>query len=217
MKKLLFLLLCLSVYFVGKGQIVIKPKIGLTLSRVNPPTPDFFYYQPNNQILKIGFQVGGGVEYNLNSMFTLEADLLYTRKGLRDTTHIRGPFINSYYKGYSYNFHYIELPVLIHFRVDNHLKLGVGPSVSYLVKAQYFLGGEKKNNSSIDYSNFDFGLLGDASWTVQRFEAGARFTYGLSKVDFVSKYFDPELPSQSAGTIGKNRTFQFYINYLIKK
>jgi hypothetical protein len=217
MKKVLFLFLCLFVCFVGEGQIVIKPKIGLTLSRVKTPAPDFFYYQPDNQILKIGFQAGSGVEYNINSMFTLEADLLYTRKGLRDTTHIPGFGRYSYYKGYSYNFHYIELPVLIHFKVDNHLKLGVGPSVSYLVKAQYFLGREKKNNSSIDYSNFDFGLVADASWTVQRFEVGARFTYGLSKVDFVSKYFDPEFPSQSAGTLGKNRTFQFYINYLIKK
>ncbi len=217
MKKVLFLFLCLPVYFVGEAQFVFKPKLGFTLSKVKPPTPDVFYYQPDNQILKLGFQLGGGAEYNLNRVFTLEADLLYTRKGLRDTTHIRSFFIDSYYKGYSYNFHYIELPVLFHFRVDSHLKLGAGPSVSYLVKAQYFLGGEKKNNSSIDYSNFDFGLVGDVSWTVQRFEAGARFTYGMSNVNFESKYFDPEFPSQSKGTIGKNRTFQFYINYLIKK
>lgn len=213
--KTFFLFFCLTACFCGEAQYIIKPKLGLSLSRIKAPIDPYSYQ--NNQISKIGLQAGAGIEYELNTFFTTEVDLLYTQKGLRDTTHIRSMMRDSYYKGYTYRFHYVELPILLHFKVDKHFKLGAGPSLAYLLKAQYFLGGEKKNNSSIDYSNFDFGLVADASWTVKRFEGGARFTYGQSTVNFAAKTFDPEFPSASKGSIGKNRTFQFYLNYLIKK
>jgi hypothetical protein len=210
------LLFCLMIAFNTKAQYIIKTKLGVNLTRVRIPDPDNWPYYADLQVLKIGLQAGAGIEYNLNSFFTAEADLLYTQKGLKDTTHMQYFRVNGE-KGFAYNFHYIELPVLVHFKVDDHLKLGAGASVSYLFKTQYYLDGKKRKNSSINYSNFDFGLVAEASWTIKRFEAGARLTHGISNVKFKSKYFDPELASESKGTIGKNRAFQFYLNYLIKK
>jgi hypothetical protein len=203
-------------FFFAGAQYVIKPKLGMSISRMKQPPPDFWGYS-SHQANKIGFQTGVGIEYDLNPFFSVESGLLYTQKGLKDTTTRGGRFLNSYDKGYTYRLHYVEVPLFLHFKVDNHLKLGTGASISYLVRVQYFLGGEKKNNSNIDYSNFDFGLLADASWTVKRWEAGARFTYGISQVKSTRKTYDPEFPTENAGVIGKNKTFQFYINYLIKK
>ena len=212
----LTLTFALQFCFVARAQYVIKPKLGFTLSRIKEPAHDpNYFYQPSYQVLKIGLQAGAGIEYGLNSFFTAEADILYTQKGLKDTTHLPSlTFFGSYEKGFRYRFHYIELPVLLHFKVDQHLKLGAGPSLSYLFKAEYFYGNKKKKNSNMDYSNWDFGLVGDASWTVKRFEAGARLTYGISKINLRSS--DPEF-STTVGATGKNRTFQFYLNYLIKK
>lgn len=215
--RFLSLIFLLQSHFFATGQYVIKPKLGFTLSRIKEPPPDLnYFYQPSCQVLKLGLQGGAGIEYDLNSFFSAEADLLYTQKGLKDTTHLPSSTFFGYEKGFRYRFHYVELPLLFHFKADQHLKLGAGPSLSYLFKAEYFYGNKKKNNSNIDYSNWDFGLVADASWTVKRFEAGARFTYGISKTNCVRAYDDPEL-STPVGVIGKNRSFQFYINYLIRR
>lgn len=209
-------MLLLQFCFLAKAQYVIKPKLGLTLSRIKePPADPNWFYPRSYQVPKIGLLAGAGVEYDLNPFFSVEADLLYTQKGLRDTVHISTFTFLGYEKGYRYRFHYVELPLFLYFKVDQHLKLGVGPALGYLFKAEYLYGNEKKKSSNINCSNWDFGLAGDASWTVKRFEAGARFTYGISEVKVIKNY-DPEFSIPYSIT-GKNTSFQFYINYLIKR
>jgi|GEM_PF-4560007 len=69
------------------AQLVIKPKLGLSLAKMKRPEPGTF--DPEfHTVNKAGFLFGVAGEYSLNSKISLQIEILYVQKGLKDTSHI---------------------------------------------------------------------------------------------------------------------------------
>ena len=205
--------LCCS--FFSFGQVSIKPKAGVNITRMERPKADFWWQ--DNQVSKVRLHAGVALEFPVYNKITLQAEVLYTQKGLEDTSHISSMFLNGnpYYKGYGYRLHYMELPVLFRVPFVNGIRLGVGPSISYLLAANYMLEGKKVRDMGASFSKLDYGLIGDLSYQFKNVEIGARYNYSLGTVKFVGEY-DPEFDTGGNKPLGKNRAFQFYLGYVIK-
>lgn len=173
-------------------------------------------YSANEQVSKARIQAGVAVELPFRKRLTLQPELLYTVKGMRDTFDVYyGPQSSaSDFRGHQYNFHYLELPVLVRFS-DHNLRVGAGPSVAYLLYTKYRSSESMPFNIKKKYSKFDVGLNIEASYRIKMLEIGTRFTYGLLEVKKL-KNSDPEVYSDET-IIGRNRSLQFYLSYCLKK
>lgn len=211
--KLAFFIFFLLVLNPSFSQVLIKPKIGTAVSCMQTDLPD---YSANQQVSKARIQAGVAVELPFKKRFVLQPELLYTVKGLRDTfeTFSRPWPSASDFKGYLYNFHYLELPVMIRF-LDHNLRVGAGPSVAYLFHTKYKSGENMPFNIKRKYSKLDVGLNIEAAYRIKLLEIGTRFTYGLSDVKQL-KNSNPEVYSDEV-IIGKNRSLQFYLSYCFNK
>ena len=142
MKYLMNLILVLGISHFSYSQATIKIKGAAVVSHLSRPPSN----SSGAQVPKIGFQTGAAFMFS-HKKISLQAELLYTLKGLRDTTYIYSvvPTGNGYpyYRGYGYNFHYIELPIILRLPFVDGVNLGIGPSVAYLLHSDKILDGRK--------------------------------------------------------------------------
>ena len=212
MKHISMLLFVITISIMSFGQLVIKPKAGMNISQMQTQKTDFSWQ--DNQVPKVRFHVGLALEYPIFNQIKVQAELLYTQKGLKDTSHIPSRFLGSpAHKGYGYNFHYLEVPVLIRFPFSSGFHLGVGPSIAYLLKTDNILGGEKVNSQDLTFTKFDYGINGDLSFSFKQLEIGARYNHSFATLKYSSTSNDPELFLPNNEVIGKNRVFQLYFGY----
>lgn len=211
--KLVFAIFLLVIFNTSFCQVLIKPKIGTAVSCMQKKLSDYSFSQ---QVSKARIQAGIAVELPFKKRLILQPELLYTVKGLRDTveTFSRTWLSAPDFKGYLYNFHYLELPVLVRFS-DHNLRVGAGPSVAYLLHTKYHSSENMPFNIKKKYSRLDVGLNIEAAYRIKLFEIGTRFTYGLSDVKQL-KNANPEFYSDEV-IIGKNRSLQFYLSYCLNK
>ncbi|ANE51304.1 porin family protein [Flavisolibacter tropicus] len=221
MKYPIVLVLLLTITNVSFCQLTVTARAGINISHMQRPKPEGVAVRQDNQVVHIGYHAGASVALPVSKNLSIQTGLFYSLKGLRDTTHLSswslgGP---AYYKGYGYNFHYLELPVLIKAKLSDYIHLGVGPSLSYLVQVDEFLDEKKIGKRDLQLSKMDYGIVGELSYTKKRFEMGARYSYSLSSVRYERigsndpEFYNPYVEE----SIGKNRSVQFYVGYALIK
>lgn len=154
----------------GKDVKVIEEDIGVDL------------------VSKMGFCAGGFITYNINDMFAIQPELLFTMKGVKAEEEVLGETVKITIK-----VNYLEIPVLAKLSIPTpgtvKPSLFVGPSLaiklSSKLKIEY--AGESEEEDLEDLKSTDFGLvfgggvdfaLGQGKLTVD-----ARYTLGLATTD----------------------------------
>ena len=184
------------------------------MSKLKRPAGSFI--GQDNQVFKLGPMVGMAAEFPLKKRLSFQAEVMYSLKGLKDNSVVpRGSFGD--YHGYGYNFHCLELPLLLRMSFNNNLKVGFGPSVTWLTNIEEIMEGINVTEPGRPFTSFDWGLNGDISYLFKRFEFGARYYYGLQMIKYNGDS-DPEFPANpNITSIGQNRTFQVYVAYVFRR
>ncbi len=154
---------------------------------------------------------GGYFSTSLNSHFSIQLEVLYIKKGWKETITIvdDGGFVLGTANG-KMELPYIEAPILIKYSTKSisNLNFYIAPTIGYILEAEYSSSGYW-NDYSVDtkywFNNYSFGLgLGlDYMFNVknQQITIDVRYTEGLSDI-YKSETFSL-----------KNKVFSFYVGY----
>lgn len=156
MKKSLLFVLFALVSMVSFAQISWNAKVGMNMSN---------FTGSDETDMKIGFNVGVGMEYQFTEMWSIQPSLIFTTKGAK--AKIKG-------KGYEVkvtnNPMYLEIPVLA------AVRFAVADNQNVVVKAgPYFafgVAGEQKTESRSGSQKSDIFGNGDVQGAMKRFDAG---------------------------------------------
>jgi opacity protein-like surface antigen len=180
MKKILLVFLGIALTLGVSAQLRYGVKVGGTLSQIL----EKFDGRSENSDPKFGFQAGGLLEYSFSSSFALQPELLYVNSG------------GKYEEDVTFNFHSIQLPVNLKYKVGTeNLKFYVtaGPYLSYVISGKLKQGPVSvdafSDEAGLSLKHFDFGLgAGLGIEFLNNYIAGVGYNYGLSnltKVDNV--------------------------------
>lgn len=135
----------------------------------------------DNPTARIGFALGGGVIFDACPIFDVEADLLYGTMGAD-------------FNGKKDNLNYIQLPIVLDFKITETGRLGIGPQLGYLLSAEFNGNDYKDSLNSIDYGfvfNAGFGIVD---------KVGMKFRYYLGFSN-INKSYDLDIQN-NAFTVG---------------
>jgi hypothetical protein len=148
----------------------------------------------------IDFHFGGYFQIPVSKKISLQPELQFSKRGDRDV-----------------DLNYIELPVLISYKLSKAFQLETGTTLAFLASFRNSFSGHEKT--------IDFGLTGGVRYNLYKnFFVGARYYFGLTPAESldlnkVSQTLSPNdvrLGSGSAELNTYNRTIQFGIGYKIK-
>ena len=170
MKKII-LILMLAIVSMGIASaqhevksLSLQPKIGLNLSKLtNHFDSDF----------KPGMVVGLETEWQSKAKFGWSVGLLYSQQG---TKYALGEF------KYTYNYNYINVPVLVNFYVARNLALKTGLQFGFNVSNGYTIEepGSKENRNDPDVKAVEASIPLGVSYEFNRFVVEARYNLGLT-------------------------------------
>jgi hypothetical protein len=127
---------------------------------------------------RIGFHVGFYGQMAPSEAITLQAELLFSTRGAED--HYSDGVFEQEVK---YNLNYIDLPLLVVFKVGESVEFHAGGYASYLVGANISYDGDFANGEDeIDRDHlkqYDLGLAGGVGVNFGAIQVGARYNYGL--------------------------------------
>lgn len=170
MKKIV-LILMLAIVSMGIASaqhemksLSLQPKIGLNLSKLtNHYDSDF----------KPGVVVGLETEWQSKAKFGWSVGLLYSQQG---TKYALGEF------KYTYNYNYINVPVLANFYVARNLALKTGLQFGFNVSNGYTIEepGSKENRNDPDVKAVEASIPLGVSYEFNQFVVEARYNLGLT-------------------------------------
>lgn len=145
----------------------------------------------------VGFNGGVLLRLNLGSSWGIQPEALYSGQGAK--------YSSSTASGTEHNA-YINIPVLLTYRLPFGLALQAGPQFGLLMSAKADAGGVTVDNKSL-YKSSDISLAMGAAFTTP-FKLGfdARYNLGLANVE--------NAPSSGGGTL-KNGVFQLGVFYML--
>ena len=157
----------------GGGSFGIKG--GLNISNLYTKNVD-----DENKLL--GFNVGIFAELPVNSMISLQPELLLTTKGAENT------YNNVFADGATkFRLTYVEVPLLLKANITNNFNIHFGPYAAYLVNAKITDVSSNGTTSTQelnedDLNRFDLGVAAGLGFQFGGFGIGARYNYGLTTV-----------------------------------
>ena len=170
MRKIV-LILMLAIVFNGIANaqhevksLSLQPKIGLNLSKLtNHYDSDF----------KPGMVVGLDAEWQTKAKFGWSVGLLYSQQG---TKYALGDF------KYTYNYNYINVPVLANFYVARNLALKTGLQFGFNVSNGFTIEGPgtKENRNDPDVKAVEASIPLGISYEFNQFVVEARYNLGLT-------------------------------------
>jgi len=135
---------------------------------------------------KIGFHVGGVIDFKMSEKFSLQPELLYSTQGA-------GSVAESSYK---INFNYLNLPIIAKYYLAEGISLEAGPQVGVAVT----LEDSEGTDLELTHENFDYGLnLGGGYELPTGLFVQVRYYLGLMNISLADDY--------------KNSVMQFSVGY----
>ncbi|WP_266203337.1 porin family protein [Pontibacter kalidii] len=134
------------------------------------------------------FHAGVFAQFGLSDFFSLQPELLYSRKGFERQDSV-------------FRYDYLEVPVLAVFNISDNLSVHLGPQVGVMMSAKV----EDKERDLEPYNTFDYGLAAGLEGKLDRFRLGARYAHGfgdLRKQDDSGNSIDESI---------KNGVIQVYV------
>jgi len=170
MKKIV-LILMLAIVSMGIASaqhevksLSLQPKIGLNVSKLTN------HFDSN---FKSGMVVGLETEWQSKAKFGWSVGLLYSQQG---TKYALGEF------KYTYNYNYINVPVLANFYVARNLALKTGLQFGFNVSNGYTIEGlgSKENRNDPDVKAVEASIPLGVSYEFNQVVVEARYNLGLT-------------------------------------
>lgn len=200
MKKLLFIAVLAVISTASFAQISWNVKAGVNMSNLNG-------IKDSDLKMKFGYQLGVGMEYTIDEMFSVQPSLLFITKGAKAS--------NDYAEA-SDNPMYLKLPVMgaARFNVSEGMNvvLNAGPYFAYGIggKSKYKdkEGDEPEEKEDLfgdkgSYKRFDFGLGIGAALEIEQFIISLDGSFGLTNI----------AKNSGDGYSPKNMTFGLSLGY----
>ena len=145
------------------GQAEFGIKAGLNFADIvmtNYVNPDV----ESDLTMKLGLHAGFFVNNQMSDDVRMAAELLYSNKGVKGISNI--------------NLHYITVPLLIQYRLTDHIAAEIGPEPGYMLAAD-----SKYGNVANTYNNkFDLALNAGFRLDFQKLLLGLRYSAGVFSV-----------------------------------
>ena len=157
-----------------------------------------------------GFCGGGVLHLPVNSVFSIQPELLYSQKGSRSQsiTLPVGYYTVSVVGDQRLN--YLEMPVLAKLRSHAGPFLEAGPTFSYLLSAHIVYGQDKFDNRG-DFKAFEVGYAAGVGFqSGQGFMLGVRYTHGLTSLYKAGAYWNIKGEAEVY-----NQVFQLYAGFVL--
>lgn len=190
MKNILFILSFSMLSSIAIAQAELGLKVGIGTSNivmVDKPesfTDNYFDYQ-------LAYQFGVYGAAALCDRIHLRSEILFNQKG-------------GHHLGFNQNLNYLSLPVLLQYRILNHVRIEVGPEVGYLIPPK---------RAVMNYKSYDVGFNIGADYELfSKVLIAARYNIGLGNVLDEKIFFN----SQSSDYMRlQNRSLQLSMGYRI--
>ena len=186
MKNLILILFTLCINFYTFSQTSFGIKTGLNLSKAKySDDADEQLIKPYRK-LKPGFIAGFVLNKQLNEVLSVQAEVLYSQKGLK--------FEQKSYNKTTNSMNYIELPISGHYNLTRRkitaLNTYIGAYVAYWIngksKKDDFTTGEYTvtkvdfNNTDYEYNRTDAGIFAGIVYEVRRTSYFIRYTHSMT-------------------------------------
>jgi hypothetical protein len=157
--------------------------------------------------MRLGISAGPLLQANFGKTLFLQSELLYSIKG-----HQSNAIQNN--SNVTLSLNYINLPVLLGYRVTPNFSIKLGPELGRLLSAKSRFDGSTTDVSDI-YQNFDFGADLALAYTFKKMSLDLRYNYGFK--DLIHGHFeDPNGNFIQEESFGSNRVLQFSLCYFLK-
>ncbi len=206
-------LIIITVFFFHSFSLYSQTSIGIKTG-INLSKAVYLNHNSNNLIkpirkIKPGFVAGVFVHKKLNKILAVQAEILYSQKGLKTKQEPHNKTVNT--------MNYIETPFSGHYSLlENSFSsfdIYIGAYAAYWTDGKYKntdLANSQTvkikvdfNNKDYKYSRVDYGLL-------------AGITYHMRTIDLFVRYTHSMSGSSSENTDAlSNKVFSFGMNYLI--
>lgn len=211
MKKIILTSLMFCTVSLFSQEIKFGAKAGLNLSNLNGDYPT----KINEKSSKIGFHIGGFAEYEINDKFTLQPELIFSTQG--NTYGFKDYYGNgSYYDGADYNLslNYLNLPIILRYKVIEKLSIDFGPQIGYVLSANTKIdvtedSRDPSQNYSVEIDMLRDGVYNFGGTTVQSKASVNRldFSFNLGATyDITEKIFVQGRYNFGLTTLDKNST-----------
>ena len=208
---LLILLLTLAVSPLF-AQVKIGIKAGGLISNVAPEGVRFNYPGASRET-KPAYLAGVLLAVPLTNKFSAQAELLYSKKGMRfGYTEALGQISRA-----TNNLHYLSVPLLLRYHPIEQLSVGLGPEVSYLLGAYHRSHIGSLPNSE-RYEPLDVAMNLDVQYALlEKLSLGLRYSMGVYDVGrrYELLSFGSDEPIVSDYTF-YNRSLQLSLTYWLK-
>ena len=133
---------------------------------------------------KLSFVIGGAISIPLHPKIGLQAELLYSKQGSQSTFLLDSVREEKHIT----NYHYLSLPLTVHYRITERLRAGIGPEFGYLLGAyQRTEAFDPSEVSDTFYHPIDLSINLDAQYQVlDKLSLGLRYHLGL--YDITKRY-----------------------------
>lgn len=197
--------------FAFSQDIKFGAKIGLNLSNLRGDYPAAI----NEHNSKIGFHIGGFAQYGINDKFTLQPELLFSTQGntYGYKTYYGG---GTYYDGAEYNLklNYLNLPIILKYKIIEKLSVEFGPQIGYLMSAKTKVdvtedSRDPSQNYSVEIDMLNDGVYNFGGTTVQSKASANRLDFSLNlgaSYDITEKIFIEGRYNLGLSKVDKNST-----------
>ena len=204
---------CITSFVHAQVTIYIKPALSIANLIYKPIAP--YDYNEGTRKPVVGLSLGLQVEHRIWKNLFVTEELMYLKKGTIKLDNKDNSTGQPNY-GANLNLNYLELPVLLKWRIKDKFDIGAGPSFSYLFSAKFNNGNVKRNTSSL-YKKTDFALHSDIHYKAnKKIGIGLRYIIGLNKNILQKDGFDidPEFVEYIRYNIpGRNQVILSYLTY----
>ena len=211
MKKIILTSLMLCSAFAFSQEIKFGAKVGLNLSNLRGDYPAGI----DEHHSKIGFNIGGFAEYEINDKFTLQPELLFSTQG--NTYGYKDYYGGgSYYDGAEYNLklNYLNLPIILKYKIIEKLSIDFGPQIGYLISAKTKIdvtedSRDPSQNYSVEIDMLNDGVYDFDGTTVQAKASLNRLDFSLNiggTYDITDKFVVQGRYNLGLSNIDKNST-----------
>lgn len=202
MKKLFLLLVTFTIIAQPDAQtgMWFGLKGGLNIADIAPGTKTDLAHSS-----RISFNAGVFARFHLKKHFALQPELLFSGQGTKAQLD-HGADVIPRYENNDWVFKYLSLPVVLQYSINDRVSVETGPQVGKLLSAKV----ESSHEAPFDLR--DYSKAFDFSWNFRTtylskmgLGGGLGYNIGLNNIN------------KSPDYIYRNRVWQFYVLYAIKK
>lgn len=178
MRKIILTTIVLSLIAVAAKAQYVGIKGGLNLSNLNIDGVD-------DENMRLGYHFGAFVNLPISDGFAIQPEVLYSTKGTRANYNQDLGIFGQFNAETKFKLDYIDVPLLAVFRVGDNFEIHAGPYIGFLMSSKWEVTGDVEVENDLDKDNFksmDYGLVGGIALNFSALQVGARYNYGLQKI-----------------------------------